>query len=167
MLSWAEFERETPQLAGAGRQLFYQVGVGLAFLSTVRKDGGPRMHPMCPVLHEGHLLAFLIPSPKARDLMRDPRYAMHSFPAPTNEDAFYITGEARRVLDEALRRAADAQFWTERPFPRDPNFDEQRLFEFFIETAMLTGTTGHGDAAPVHTVWKAGSRQSGTKAQEG
>jgi hypothetical protein len=24
--------------------------VGLAFVATVRPDGGPRVHPMCPVI---------------------------------------------------------------------------------------------------------------------
>ncbi|HEY7268862.1 MAG TPA: pyridoxamine 5'-phosphate oxidase family protein [Dehalococcoidia bacterium] len=156
MLTWREFEQARPDLAQAGRDIFYQVGaVGLGFLSTVRKDGGPRVHPMCPLIHDGRLLAFLIPSPKANDLIRDPRYAMHTFPCDTNEDAFYVTGAATLVRDAALRAAADAQFWTERPFPRDPNFDEQRLFEFLIETAMLTRTSGHGDPSPVHTIWKA------------
>lgn len=88
--------------------------------------------------------------------MRDPRYALHGFPPDKNEDAIYFTGEARLVKDVSLRKAADAQFWAERPNgERDPNFDEQRLFEFLIETAMLTRTTGHGDWSPVHTIWKA------------
>jgi hypothetical protein len=155
MLTWYEFETAQPQLAEGGRALLYQVGVGLAFLSTVRKDGGPRVHPMCPLIMDGRLLAFLIPSPKANDLRRDPRFAMHSFPTDSNEDAVYLTGEASLSRDPALREAAGKLFWEERPtIPVAPDFGEQRLFEFFIESAMLTRTTGHGDPSPVHTIWR-------------
>ena len=157
MLSWGDFEKARPDLAEAGRGLLYQFGVGLAFLSTVRKDGGPRVHPMCPLIMDRRLLAFLIPSPKANDLVRDPRFAMHSFPRPNDEDAFYITGEAKPCLDEELRETAGKQFWQERPqIPVAPDFADQRLFEFFIEMAMLTRTTGHGDPDPQHTIWRLG-----------
>ncbi len=155
MLTWGEFERARPDLAQAGRDLLYQFSVGLAFLSTVRKDGGPRVHPMCPLIMDGRLLAFLIPSPKANDLRRDARFAMHSFPGESNEDAVYLTGEARLSRDPDLRDAAGKLFWEERPtIPVAPDFEQQRLFEFFIESAMLTRTTGHGDPSPVHTIWR-------------
>jgi hypothetical protein len=123
MLSWGEFERAEPELAEAGRGLIYQFGgVGLAFLSTVRRDGGPRVHPMCPLIFEGRLLAFLIPSPKSNDLLRDARYALHCFPPADNEDAFYVTGRARLCEEKALRKAADERFWDERPSgQRDPD----------------------------------------------
>jgi hypothetical protein len=40
--------RVGPARSRRGRQsLLYQFGVGLAFLSTVRPDGGPRLHPLC------------------------------------------------------------------------------------------------------------------------
>jgi hypothetical protein len=42
-VAWGEFERAQPGLAEAGRVLLYQDGVGLAFLATVRADGGPRV----------------------------------------------------------------------------------------------------------------------------
>ena len=58
-MRWSEFEELRPDLAGAGRQLFTQFGIGLAFLATVRPDGGPRLHPMCPMLVEGGLFAFI------------------------------------------------------------------------------------------------------------
>jgi hypothetical protein len=114
MLSWTEFEKARPDLADGGRAILYQFGVGLAFLSTVRKDGGPRVHPMCPLITDGRLLALLIPSPKANDLVRDARYAMHSFPRPNDEDAFYLTGVARRCRDEATVGSAETLFMSER-----------------------------------------------------
>ena len=61
VLSWAEFARARPDLAEAGRRLLYQFGVGLGFLATVRPDGSPRLHPMCPLVTEDALVGFLLP----------------------------------------------------------------------------------------------------------
>ena len=43
MKRWSEFATEQPDLAEAGRTLIYQFRVGLGYLATVRKDGGPRL----------------------------------------------------------------------------------------------------------------------------
>lgn len=155
MVSWNVFEEQRPELAGAGRSLFYQFGVGLGFLATVRRDGGPRVHPICPQIHEGRLFAFLIPSLKRNDLGRDPRYALHSYPTPTNEDVFYLTGEARLVAGKALVDEVRMQFMTERKLAEPPpGADEEELFEFLIESCLLTRTTGHLDYEPKHTIWR-------------
>ena len=54
MKRWSEFAAEQPDMAEAGRALIYQFRVGLGYLATVRKDGGPRVHPVCPVIaHDG------------------------------------------------------------------------------------------------------------------
>ncbi len=119
-LRWSEFEAARPDLAEAGRAMLYQFGVGLAFLSTVRADGGPRLHPFCPVLVGGALAAHIVPSAKRDDLHRDGRYALHSFPSPDNEDAFYLTGRAALVADEGLAAAAAAQFLAERDADAEP-----------------------------------------------
>jgi hypothetical protein len=62
------------------------------------------MHPVCPLIAETGLYVFLEPSPKRSDLHRDRRYALHSFPSPHNEDAFYVSGEA--VLEHDPARLA-------------------------------------------------------------
>ena len=156
MHNWGTFRNERPDLAEAGRGLFYQFGVGLGFLATVRRDGGPRVHPMCPVIFEDGLYAFIEPGPKRVDLVRDGRYAMHGFPPVNNEDAIYITGTAQYIDDEALIESAGKVFWTERGIKERPKESMgQQLFEFFIETCLLTRTTGHGDWNPQHTIWKA------------
>ncbi len=159
MLTWLEFREARPDLADAARALFYQFGVGLGFLATVRRDGGPRVHPMCPIVTDGGLFAMIEPGPKRGDLRRDGRYAMHGFPPADNEDAIYITGKAREVAaDDARHDAVRAQFWKERSVETPPPGAEHgRLFEFLIETCMVTRTTGHGDWAPQHTIWKASS----------
>ncbi len=114
MASWAEFERDRPDLATAGHALLYQFGVGLGFLATVRRDGGPRVHPMCPLIHGGGMYAFIVPGPKQADLHRDGRYALHSFPCEDNEDAFYCTGRAEADEDAVTRQVLADIFVTER-----------------------------------------------------
>jgi hypothetical protein len=156
VLGWSDFTRTEPRLATAGRSLLYQYGVGLAFLATVRPDGGPRVHPMCPVIADDGLFAFLIPSPKRDDLHRDPRYALHSFPADDNEDAFSLTGSARPVNDAGVRRTMEKQFLRERDLAGPPEgFADQELFVFDIGRCLWTVTRGHGDTDPRHTIWRA------------
>lgn len=156
MSSWGELAGDRPDLAGAVRSLMYQFGVGLAFLATTRPDGGPRVHPVCPLLTDDALFAFVVPSPKQADLRRDGRYALHSFPRPDDEDAAYLTGTATLVEDVEARRALAEQFVAERaalaaPAPRDGD----ALFAFDIERCLVTRTSGHGDPAPRHTFWRA------------
>lgn len=153
-LSWSQFAATRPDLAEAGHGLLYQFGVGLAFLSTVRADGGPRLHPMCPMVTDGHLVAHIIPSAKRDDLDRDGRYAMHSFPTDDNEDAFYLTGHAARVTEAGLASAAAAQFLSERDIAGEPpGFADGVFFEFTLRRCLLTRTDGQGDWHPRHIVW--------------
>lgn len=157
MVSWVVFRNREPELASQGGDLLYHFGVGLAFLATVRSDGGPRLHPMCPLVNESGLYAFIVPSPKQRDLIRDGRYALHSFPLEDNEDAFYLSGVARPVSDGGMRDQLAQQFVDERSRLGVPSPGaEQQLFELHLDTAMLTRTSGHGDSAPEHTIWRAG-----------
>lgn len=76
MVAWKECAQSNPELADIGAGLLYPFGVGLAFLATIRKDGGPRLHPVCPVLSNDRLYVLILPdSPKKNDLLRDGRYA--------------------------------------------------------------------------------------------
>lgn len=155
VISWSDFKARQPELARSGADLLYHFGVGLAFLATVRADGGPRLHPMCPLLTETGLYAFIVPSPKQRDLHRDGRYAMHSFPLEDNEDAFYLNGVASHVSHPQARDRLARQFADERSdLAAPPPGEEQDLFEFRVQAAMLTRTTGHGDPRPQHTIWR-------------
>lgn len=138
-----------------GRALLYQYGVGLAYLGTVRSDGAPRVHPMCPIVTDSGLYALIIPSPKRADLLRDGRYALHSFAAEANEDAFSVTGKAVEVRDPGLRSEIEGQYRLERSDLELSDLSDQGLFEFLIETALLTRTTGHGDPDPKHEIWHA------------
>jgi hypothetical protein len=154
MLRWSRFAEERPDLADAGRALLYQFGVGLGFLATVGVDSSPRVHPVCPVLSGGGLYLRVIPSPKRSDLERNGRYALHSFPRPDDEDAFYLTGRAEAADEEGLRREVLDVFLSERAMGSDPpGSEDERLFELLVGRAMLTRTTGHGDYQPSHVIW--------------
>ena len=59
MVTWKEFATAQYDLADVGRALLFQFKVGLAFLATVRKDGGPRLHPVCPVLSNDRLFVLI------------------------------------------------------------------------------------------------------------
>ncbi len=105
MVTWRAFAAAEPDLAEVGRSLLFQFKVGLAFLATIRKDGAPRLHPVCPVLSNDRLFVLITPtSPKRHDLLRDGRYALQIFPQPKpGSDEFYIAGTAVLVDDQAAR----------------------------------------------------------------
>ena len=92
MACWKDFEDAAPEIAAAGKKLLYQFGLGLAFLATLRKDGAPRLHPICPMIYDGKLCALIGPSYKRADLIRDGRYALHTFPSPEKDDEFLLMG---------------------------------------------------------------------------
>src|SRR5438132_8471998 len=105
MVTWKEFATAEPDLAEVGRSLLFQFKVGLAFLATARKDGAPRLHPVCPVLSNDRLFVLITPtSPKRHDLLRDGRYALQTFPQPKpGSDEFYIAGKAVLGDDPSAR----------------------------------------------------------------
>ena len=77
MASWAEVEREAPELAALARSLFD------AFthktLATLRRDGSPRISGTEVEFADGEaLLGSMWRAVKALDLQRDPRFALHS-----------------------------------------------------------------------------------------
>ena len=151
---WSDLAAADLDIAGHGRRLLYQFGVGLAYLATVRPDGGPRVHPMCPILFEDGLYAFITKSPKLGDLRRDGRYALHTFGPADNDDEFYLTGTVRECDDDATGRPIRSQFRRERNLPDDDWHEAgEVLFELLIDSALVGLTSGHGDT-PTHTLWR-------------
>ena len=152
MVTWRDFAAAEPELAAVGRSLLHQFGVGLAFLATVRKDGAPRLHPVCPVLSDDRLFVLVTPaSPKRHDLMRDGRYALQTFPQPKpGSDEFCIAGRAVLVEHPATRAAAlrDAKHMADA---------SEVLFELWIDRVMHT--TWENVLTPqmrsVHRKWRA------------
>lgn len=145
--SWSRFAKASPSIAAEIRALFEHYGQGFGYLATVRMDGGPRVHPVSPVIAEGGLYLFVLASPKRRDLERDGRYALHAYPAENSNDEAYVAGRARPVRDSRRRdrvalahRALPGVGW--------------RLFELDIDVAMVTHREG-GSAEAEHRIWNA------------
>lgn len=55
MTSWLEFAQQAPALADFGKGRF---AAGVAYLGTLRPDGGPRVHPVTPIIGEQPSLTF-------------------------------------------------------------------------------------------------------------
>ncbi len=105
MTNWTEFARQAPEFAEFGKARFQS---GVAYLGTLRADGGPRVHPVTPILGE-HLFLFMEPtSPKGKDLQRDARYTLHcSVADPSGGDGeFYVRGHAILTDDPHIREQA-------------------------------------------------------------
>ena len=140
MASWSQFTAASPQLAAGIRALLLQYGPGLGYLATIRPDGGPRVHPVSPVVTDEALYCFLVRSPKRDDLGRNGRYALHSYPPEDNDDEAYLAGCATPVQDpRVIARLADA-------LNASPQID-WRLFELSVDAAMLR-RHGNGAARP-------------------
>jgi hypothetical protein len=154
--TWGDLGAVRPDIAAAGRRLLYSFGIGLGFLATVRVDGGPRVHPICPVLTESGLYGMIVPGPKLEDLRRDPRYALHgeTYPPPHQDDAFYVTGIAVEVTDPALWERIASQMLAERNLTdRWPGFEAQVLFEFRVDRCLVTLTQAADGLPAGHSVW--------------
>ena len=168
MITWTEFERQQPALADAGRRQFYQFGIGLAFLATIRRDGGPRVHPVCPVISPAGLHLLISAGPKQQDLRRDGRYALHSetCPPPRHDDGFAIIGRAREVTEAETAGVVRRQVLAERDGKVWPGFDEEVIFELRLERCLLMLTQPEGPFAAGPTIWKAeGVAVPGSKTQ--
>ncbi|HEX6313061.1 MAG TPA: pyridoxamine 5'-phosphate oxidase family protein [Acidimicrobiia bacterium] len=102
MATWAELETAEPEMAASAFPKPPDMHFALAFLATVRPDGGPRVHPFCPIFAGGRLFAAIgRSSPKCNDLRRDARYVIHALPGP-NDAEFSVRGAATEVDDPAV-----------------------------------------------------------------
>ena len=152
MASWSDFCADEPRLAEAIRALMQQYGPGLGYLATVRADGGPRVHPVSPVITDDGLYCFVVDSPKRRDLERDGRYALHAFPPENSDDEAYLAGRATRVTDSEVIARLAAEMRAE------PRID-WRLYEFTVEVAMavrrgVAPTSAGTDDPRARRIWR-------------
>ncbi len=117
-MRWSALETDAPELAALGRERVE--AARLVMLGTIRDDGTPRISPVEPFLIDGHLLfGVMSRSPKARDLTRDPRCAVHSIVTAPNQGQgeLKLFGHVEEVRDPALRNASDEPWWV--PFDDD------------------------------------------------
>lgn len=147
-MSWKDLERADGELAAFGAERFAS---GVAYLATVRKDGGPRVHPVTPIVGQGRLFLFMEPtSPKGHDLRRDGRYALHSAVSDSSGSSgeFLITGRAA-FIEEPEDRSLAVQLASYDPAER------YVLFELSVESAFATVYDESGE--PQRRRWKRSS----------
>jgi hypothetical protein len=88
--SWAEFEAEVPELAARVRERLD--AHGHKTIATIRRDGSPRISGTETEFSDGELwIGSMLDALKARDLQRDPRFALHS----ASEDPDVWSGDAK------------------------------------------------------------------------
>ena len=101
MPNWAEVERQAPELTARVRRRFEAYGLGM--LATLRKDGAPRISGIEVLFDDGEVWLGMMPdSLKAKDLVRDPRFALHSatIDKQVAEGDAKIAGRAVLIEDE-------------------------------------------------------------------
>ena len=112
MASWSEIEAEAPELAAAARE-FMEARTHKT-IATLRRDGSPRISGTEATFHDGELWWGSMPNAvKARDLRRDPRFALHSGsedPPDWQGDA-KIAGRAEELTGERRSAAVASLGW--------------------------------------------------------
>ena len=144
MATWGEFADAAPEIATKGKALLYRTGHGEALLVTVRGGGSPQAHPISVGVVNGGLYAFILPSPKLRDLEQDGRYALHAHFDPAVPHEFLIRGRVRRVDDRT--RAVLASDW-------DWSVGNAPAFEFLVEEALYGERASADNWPPKYAAW--------------
>jgi len=105
-MRWDEFAEACPELAQLGAERLRERE--LCLVGTLRRNGWPRISPVEPDFVDGELmLGMMWRSPKALDLLRDPRIVVHSVVSSRlgNEGDFKLYGRALPVEEPELRAA--------------------------------------------------------------
>jgi hypothetical protein len=108
MATWHEIEDDAPDLAKLARSRIEQHTVAL--LATVRKDGSPRISGIETTFGDGELWLGMMPdSLKAKDLLRDPRFALHgaTIDKDVTEPDVKLAGVAVEVEGPAKEKFAE------------------------------------------------------------
>jgi hypothetical protein len=105
-MRWEEFAEACPEFADLAGDRFRKDE--LVMLGTIRRNGWPRISPCEVDVAAGHLfLGMMWRSPKALDLLRDPRVVVHSVTCNREgtDGDIKIYGHARGVPQDDLRSA--------------------------------------------------------------
>ena len=142
MTTWADVEREQPDLARRVQRRFDETG--LALVATLRVDGSPRVSGWEPLFHGGQIWLGSMPgSRKNADLRRDPRIALHN--ATEDKDAKAGDAKIAGIAVEASDDATKAAFAV--AFKEATEFDVPTPFELFrvepTEVSMLQPDEEH------------------------
>ncbi len=133
-MRWQEFATAAPELAALGEERLR--ARELCLVGTLRRSGYPRISPVEPEFVDADLmLGMMWRSPKALDLLRDPRLVVHSVVSDRmgTEGDFKLYGRAVDVADPdrraRYRAAIKARIDWE---PDEPNY---HLFAIDVEAA--------------------------------
>jgi hypothetical protein len=110
MATWDDVTTAAPGLAAAARELF-EAHTHLT-IATLRRDGSPRISGIEAQFLEGDLwFGSMSDALKARDLQRDPRFALHSGTGDASDwqgDA-KVAGRAEEITDpERMKEISEA-----------------------------------------------------------
>jgi hypothetical protein len=103
-MTWDEFAAAAPELATLGDERLRSRE--LSMVGTLRKNGWPRISPVEPEFVDGDLmLGMMWRSPKALDLLRDPRLVVHTTLTDRHDLSgdFKLYGRAVAVEDSERR----------------------------------------------------------------
>jgi hypothetical protein len=142
-MRWDEFERACPELGELARDRFARDQ--LVMLGTLRRDGSPRISPCELDLAAGQLLlGMLWRSPKALDLMRDPRIVVHTVTCNRQgtDGDIKLYGHASAVEDRDIRDAYRDAIRSRIDW--EPQEGSYHLFALGVESAgYLRFESGH------------------------
>lgn len=142
MASWHEIEQAVPALAARARG--YLDAHVHKTLATLRRDGAPRISGTEIFFAEGDIWLGSMPGAlKARDLQRDPRFALHSGskdPADGWDGDAKLAGVVEEILDRdrkvhvfGLRSPSSADE------PEEFDFSDSHLFRADVRELSVAG----------------------------
>jgi hypothetical protein len=133
-MRWDEFATAAPELAALGEERLRQRE--LCLLGTLRRNGFPRISPVEPDFVDGELmLGMMWRSPKALDLLRDPRCVVHSVVSRRDGDEGDFKLYARAVeVEDAARRERYRETLKAR-IDWAPDEPEYHLFALDVDSA--------------------------------
>lgn len=133
--AWQRLVQEAPELAAFGID---RLDGKVAYLTTIRRDGKPRTHPVTPVIGHGYCFAFLEPdSQKIRDLQLNRYFCLHCGVNDSSGSSgeFQVIGQAVQTDDPDVRLLAES-ICSYRPSGRAV------LFELEPEEVLATSYRG-------------------------
>jgi hypothetical protein len=127
MSTWDDVKTAAPDLAKRVQDRFE--ATGLALLATLRRDGSPRISGIEPFFGFGYIWLGMMPqSLKAKDLLRDGRFALHAATADKNmaDGDAKVAGVAVEITD------TDQRTTYARAFADDTGYDPSDAGDYHL-----------------------------------
>jgi hypothetical protein len=134
MASWREVEAQAPELAARARAIFD--AHKHKTMATLRRDGSPRISGTEADFSDGEVWFGSMPGAvKARDLQRDPRFALHSatVDAEMAEGDAKLAGTVEEITDDEVKAARGGSEQPPGPY---------HLFRCDIAELVITSVSG-------------------------